>query len=417
MMRIVIVGAGFGGLQCARGLVNQPVEVLLLDRNDYHLFTPLLYQVASSLLNPSDIAYPVRAVFRRARNVTFRVADVDGIDVAERRVQIRGAADEPYDILVLATGAALHFFNQQAIQRYAFHLNELPRAMELRNHVLACFEAAVRATDRAERRAWTTFVIVGGGPTGVEYAGALAELVHLMLRRDFRSLVGDDVRIIVVEGNDRLLAAFPESLGRHAGRHLERRGVALRLGQLVESAASGVVRLRDGDEIASHTLVWAAGVRARIPGDAALPTTPSGRIRVGDCLEVGGCENVYAIGDVAGCVGDGRELPMLSAPAMQQGRAVAANILRRLTGRPPHPYRYRDKGIMATIGRHAGVAKMGKFALRGFMGWVAWLFVHLYFIIGFRNRFVILLQWAWNYILYDRPIRFVVRAADREVER
>jgi NADH dehydrogenase len=411
MPRVVIVGAGFGGLNCARRLAGKPVDVLLVDRHNYHLFTPLLYQVASSLLNPSDIAYPVRTVFRGSGNVGIRLAEVTGVDLERRLVRAAEGPDEPYDYLVLATGAGINFFDQQAIERRAFSINNLPSALALRNHVLACFERAVTADLPAKRRA-LTFVVVGGGPTGVEYAGALAELIRLVAVRDYPGIARADVRILLLEGTDRVLPAFPPRLGRHAQRRLERLGATVRTGVLLRSVTDGRIELSTGETVETDTLVWAAGVK---PNDLAAALAASrrtnGRVEVDEHLRLTGQERVFAIGDMAAFHQDGADLPMLAQPAIQQGKYVASAILRHLHGRPLAPFRYRDPGIMATVGRNSGVAQIGRLALTGWIGWVAWLAVHLYFIIGFRNRVAVLLQWAWNYVFYDRPIRFIVREA------
>ena len=409
---VVVIGAGFGGLQCARSLARTPFEVVLIDRNDYHLFTPLLYQVASSLLNPSDIGYPVRSVFRGVPNVRYRMGDVTRVDLARRLVHPSDGPAESYDRLVIATGASVNFFGQDAIAAASHTLGDLPNALELRNHVLRCFEAASTTADPAARATWLTFVIVGGGPTGVEYAGALAELIRLVAGRDYSTIGRESVRMVLLEGQDELLPAFPVSLGAHARGRLTRFGIDVRVGTRVEGVRDETITLDTGERLDARTLVWAAGVQpSGLVRSLEVAKRQSGRIAVDAYLAVPGCIGVYAIGDAAGCIEGAAELPMLSAPAMQQGRRVARNFLREARGQAPRPFRYRDKGIMATIGRHAGVAKFGRLALRGFPGWVAWLVVHLYFIIGFRNRFAVLSLWAWNYFLHDRPIRFVVRAA------
>ena len=413
MTRVVIVGAGFGGLQCARALHGTGLEVVLVDRNNYHLFTPLLYQVAGALVNPSDIAYPVRAVFGTRSNVRFRTAEVTGVDFDRRVLRTERGPDERWDRLVLASGAELNFFGNDRISRAAHALTDLPRAMELRNHVLGCFEAAAAIADAAERRRWLTFVVVGAGPTGVEYAGALSELVRLAARRDYREIGRDDVRIMLVEGLKQVLPPFAPSLGTYAERTLARRGIEVRLGVLVRDADGRRVGLDDGSEVETRTLIWAAGVRpGALARDVDASRRKSGRLAVDQYLRLEGRDDVFAIGDAAGAVEDGEELPMLAPPAMQQGRRVARNLLREADGRPPVPFRYRDKGIMATIGRNAGVAEIGPVKVKGFVGWVTWLAVHLYFIIGFRNRIAVLLRWAWDYIFYDRPIRFVIQPPD-----
>ena len=425
--RVVVVGAGFGGLVCARRLMRRPVDVLVLDRQNYHLFTPLLYQVASSLLNPSDIAYPVRAVFRRSRNVHVRMGEVNGVDWERRLVLLggtgtrdAGAAGEdalPFDYLVVASGSTTNFFGNAAAASAAHGLKDLPEALELRNHVLRCFEQAAREPDAAARRAWLTFTIVGGGPTGVEYAGALSELVRLVLAKDFPELDTRRVEIVLIEAHRQLLGAFSQALGEDAERRLRRRGVEVRLNTRVEHVAGETITLAGpGGQgtLVTRTLVWAAGVR---PGDLAdrlaLAKTKSGRIAVDEYLRVAGHERVFAIGDIAAVPYRGGEMPMLSAPAMQQGRCVARNIVRAARGQEPRPFRYVDKGTMATIGRSAAVAEIGPLKLKGLVGWLAWLFVHLYYIIGFRNRLVVLVEWAWDYFRYDRPIRIIARAKEQ----
>jgi NADH dehydrogenase len=408
MPRVVIIGAGFGGLNCARALARTRLSVLVMDRHNYHLFTPLVYQVASSLLNPSEIAFPVRTIFRRASNVEIRLAEVTGVDRARRLVHTAAGPDEPYDYLVLATGAAINFFGQDAIAAVAFNLNTLPSALALRNHVLERFEAA--AGDAQAKRRALTFVVVGGGPTGVEYAGALAELIRLVAGRDYHGIALDDVRILLVEGAGQLLPAFPARLGAHARRRLERLGVTVRTNVLVRGVATGRVTLSDGDAVEADTLVWAAGVKA---SELATAQGKGGRVTVDEYLRLPGDERVFAIGDMAAVAQGDRTLPMLAQPAIQEGRAVGRNILRHVAGSPLRPFRYFDPGIMATIGRNAGVAQIGRLALTGWLGWAAWLSVHLAFLIGFRNRIAVLLQWAWNYWFYDRPIRSIMREARR----
>jgi NADH dehydrogenase len=412
--RVVIVGAGFGGLNCARALAGAPVEVILLDRNNYHLFTPLLYQVASSLLNPSDIAYPVRTTFRKTRNIRVRKAEVTAVD-RERMVVVLGDGEEvAYDRLVLALGSTTNHFGMEELERHALGLKDLPEAMELRNHVLSVFEEASRTGDPARRAALMTFVVVGGGPTGVEYSGALSELVRLVLVKDFPELDLGQVRIILVELMDGILPMFRPDLSEYALEELRRRGVEVTLEKRVTGCDGERILLSDGSEIEAATLVWGAGVKAPAIVGTLGETSRSGRIEVDEALRIRGSTCVYAIGDMAAFVQEGHELPMIAPPAMQQGRHVARNVLRDLAGKSPLPFRYRDKGIMATIGRNAGVTQSGALSLTGFAGWVAWLFLHLFYLIGFRNRFVVLFHWAWEYLRYDRPVRLIARARGPE---
>jgi NADH dehydrogenase len=412
--RVVVVGAGFGGLACARALDGKPhVEVLLLDRHNYHVFTPLLYQVATSLLNPSDIAYPLRAIFRRSRNVRFRQGAVTAVDT-DRRI-VRTALDEQftYDSLVIATGSVNNYFANESLAHHTLGMKTLEEAMRLRNHVLGCLELAARAGSTNEQREWLTFVVVGGGPTGVEYAGALAELLRMVLGRDYPELDPSLARIVVVEGLERLLGAFHPKLGEYALQELRARGVEVRTSTFVDSAGDDRVTLRGGEEIESRTIVWSAGVR---PSDPLVERAPersrTKRIVVDPRLRVPGSDGVYAIGDAASISTNGAELPMLSPPAMQAGRYVARSITARASGddRPQKPFRYVDKGTMATIGRGAAVADVRGLKLKGFLGWFAWLFVHIYYLIGFRNRVAVLASWAWDYLRRDRPIRLIIRS-------
>lgn len=415
MSKVVIIGAGFGGLSCAQTLAHKPVEVLLLDKNNYHLFTPLLYQVASSLLDPSDIAYPIRAVFRRVKNVRFQMATVTELDLQAQLVHTADGATLPYDYAVIATGSVTNYFGMNSIAQIAHELKDIPEALELRNHVLRCFEAAARASDPIARQRWLTFVIVGAGPNGVEYAGALSELIRLVLVRDFPELDMKSVRIVLIEALGQVLPAFSPKLGEYAQQQLVRRGIEVRLNTRVLDVSGDIVHLSSGEALETKTLIWAAGVKAsQLATVPPLPRTRTGRIEVDPFLRAKGYENVFVIGDLAAFVQDGRELPMLARPAMQAGAHVAENILRLERHESLIPFRYRDPGIMATIGRNSAVAQFKRIALTGFVGWLAWLLLHLVLLIGFRNRFAVLLNWAWEYIFYDRPVRLIARAKEHE---
>lgn len=408
----MIVGGGFGGLACARALDGEPVDVLLLDRHNYHLFTPLLYQVATALLNPSDIAYPLHRAFRRSRNVRFRQVAVSDVDMDRKVVRTRAGDELPFDTLVVATGSANDYFGNAELAARTIGMKELGEAMRLRNHVLACLEHASQVPSTDERRAWLTFVIVGGGPTGVEYAGALAELLRLVLGRDFPDLSPALARIVLVEGQDRLLGAFHPKLGEYAERILRDRGIEVRTSVLVQKATDDVVVLSSGDEILTRTVVWSAGVRPQDPVRTPdAPRSRSRRLDVDGHLRLAGTSDVYVIGDAASVAHRGGELAMLAPPAMQEGRYVARSILDSVRGVAAlGSFRYRDKGTMATIGRNAAVAEVGGVRLRGFSGWVAWLVVHVYYLIGFRNRLAVLWSWGWDYLRRDRPIRLIIRS-------
>jgi NADH:quinone reductase (non-electrogenic) len=428
--RVVIVGAGFGGLACARKLDREPVDVILLDQHNYHLFTPLLYQVATGLLNPSDIAYPLRTVFRRSPNVRFRQATVSGVDLARKTVHLTGEPDLTYDYLVLATGSTDNYFGNQAIARVSLGLKRLEDATRLRNHVLTCLERADAEADPETRRALLAFVVVGGGPTGVECSGALTELMQIVAGKDYHNISRAEIRIILVEGLDRLLNAFSERLGRYARRVLERRGVEVRTQVLVKTADDTGVTLSDGTSVPCRTIIWSAGVRPNDPtNEASLPRFRDRRIKIDAQLRIRGAAGAFAIGDVASPDlsnarmalkrpsrgarprDEQRELPMLSPPAMQAGRHVARAIVDEVRGveSAAKPFRYVDKGTMATVGRNAGVTHLpGGLEFTGFIGWLTWLFVHIYYLVGFRNRISALASWAWDYLRFDRPIRIIL---------
>lgn len=408
--RVVVVGGGFGGLACARALDGAPVDVLLLDRRNYHLFTPLLYQVATALLNPSDIAYPFRTAFRRSRNVRFRQATVVGADLNRRVVRLHTGEEVSFHVLILATGSTNAYFGNPDLAERTVAMKTLDEAMRLRNHVLSCLERGAQAAPAGEHGPWLTFVIVGGGPTGVEYAGALAELLHLVLGRDFPELDPGAARIVLLEGADRLLPAFDARLGAIAARALGARGVEVRTGTLAGKVTDERITLSSGEELVARTVVWSAGVRPTDPlGDAPAARSRSRRLVVDGHLRLEGRPDVYVVGDAASVAEGQGELPMLAPPAMQEGRYVARAILAGGAEALP-PFRYRDKGTMATIGRAAAVVQRGRLRLTGFPGWVTWLLVHLYYLIGFRNRFAVLASWGWDYLRHDRPIRLIVRS-------
>ena len=409
--RVVIVGSGFGGLWAARAFAHTNFQVLLIDRNNYHTFLPLLYQVAAAEVEPEEIVYPVRSNLRPLGNVEFMLADVKGIDFAKRTVQTTVTA-VPYDYLILAAGSATHFYGVAGAAEYAFTLKSLDDGVRLRNHILCSFERAAGDSDVERRRGRLTFAIGGGGPTGVEYAGALAELLRGLLKRDFPKLDPCDSRVLLVESADRLLPSLPPRLSHYALRRLEKMGVEVHLKAIVDRVEIDKIWFRDGGSIPTDTTVWTAGVRGEPSSSAwGLPVDRSGRVIVGSGLEVRGLDRVYAIGDLAHSEENGQPLPMIAPVAMQQGVLAAKNTQRREAGKSALTFHYRDRGMMATIGRNAAVAHIGGWAFTGFPAWVAWLGVHLVKLIGFRNRLFVLINWAWDYFFFDRMVRLILPAA------
>jgi len=414
MKRVVIVGMGFGGLRAARALAGKGMEVIVVDRQNYHLFQPLLYQVATAALEQETIAYPIRAIVQRWEGVHFRLAEVCGADLAGRRLFLSG--DEiAYDYLILAAGSVTNFFGLESIERQAFDLKRLSHAVELRNQILSSFERAATEPDPARRQGLLTFVIVGGGPTGVEFAGALAELTRFVLTKDYPELHATVPRIILVEATDRLLAAFPEELQLYALEKLRRMGVEVLLKDQVTDAEPERVLLQQGLAIPAHTLFWSAGVCAAPLADRLdVPKGAAGRIPVQPDLTLASHPEVFVIGDLAYLIQDGAPLPMVAPVAMQQGEYAGEAIVARNLGKSLPPFHYRDKGTMATIGRSAAVAMVSEKNYSGYAAWVVWLGLHLYYLIGFRNRILVLLNWAYYYFFYERQVRLITREEEEE---
>ncbi|HLK10661.1 MAG TPA: NAD(P)/FAD-dependent oxidoreductase [Candidatus Binatia bacterium] len=410
--RVVVLGAGFAGLRAVRRLARAGADVLWIDRHNYHLFLPLLYQVATAGLEPQSIAYPVRRIIHRRPHVDFRLAHVVGADPAARTLTTARGEAIAWDWLIVAAGAAAQDFGISGVREHALNLYDLEDARALRNHVVCALEQASVTDDPERRAALCTFVVVGGGPTGVETAGALAELRRHVVARDYRALGASAVRIVLLEAAADLLAPFPPGLRTRAVADLRALGVEVRLGTAVARVGPGEVELADGGCIATRTAIWAAGVRAApVAARLGLPTGRNGRIRVAPTLEVPGHPCVFAAGDVA--LVDGAErLPQVAQVAIQQGEHAATNVLRALRGEPLVPFTYRDKGTMATIGRSRALAVIGRLRLAGRLAWWCWLAVHVVMLIGFRNRLVVLVDWAWNYLTYDRGARAIVGAVD-----
>lgn len=405
--RVVIVGGGFGGLSTAKGLADAPFNVTLIDRNNHHLFQPLLYQVATAGLSPADIASPIRGILGGQRNVKIMLAEVSGVDVTRKEV-IADGRRIGYDYLVLATGARHAYFGHNDWAAFAPGLKTIDDATYLRRRILLAFERAENETDVDERRRLMTFVVVGGGPTGVEMAGAIAELAKRALASDFQSIDPRCASIVLIEGAQRLLTPFDTSLSHAARRSLNQLGVDVRLGAAVTDCSCEGVRL--GDQfISTRTIIWAAGVMASPAGRwLGAEVDRAGRVMVRADLSVPGHPDVFVIGDTAAVTGaDGAMLPGVAPVAKQQGQYVARALIARYQGRTAAVFRYRDFGSLATIGRSRAVAQFGKLRLSGFPAWVLWSGAHVYFLIGFRNRFVVALNWAWSYITFQRGSRLI----------
>lgn len=405
--RVVIVGAGFGGLWAARALARASVGVLVLDRNNYHTFLPLLYQVAAAEVEPESIVYPVRTILRRQANARFYMSEVTAIDLEARQIKTAHHIFS-YDYLILAAGSTSHFFSVDGASEFAFPLKTLEDGIALRNHILYCFERAMFESDPAFQKRMLTFSIVGGGPTGIEFAGALAELIRGPLARDYPGLDLRAVSILLLEATEHLLPGWPERLQRYAEMRLRRMGVDVRTGKVVSAVTGESLTLKDGTIIPTETVIWTAGVRGvDVETDRDIPLTRQARVEVLPTLQLPGYPQVYVIGDLAYREDADGPLPMIAPVAIQQGEAAAKNILRQINGDHPEAFVYRDPGSMVTIGRNAAVVRLGNYSFIGFPAWVVWLAVHLYKLIGFRNRLLVLLGWAWDYLFFERSVRLI----------
>lgn len=414
MKRVVIVGMGFGGIRAARELARHDFEVTLIDRNNYHLFQPLLYQVATAGLEQESIAYPVRAMSRHWHNTRFHLAEVTSLDFARQEV-LTSSGSVAYDYLVVGAGSVTNFFGLTTVEQHAFDLKKLLDAERLRNHILTAFERAVVELDPIKRRALMTFVIVGGGPTGVELAGALIELVRYVLAKDYRELRVQAARVVLVEASDRLLTAMPDELQTYTLNKLRSMGAEVLLDARVIDAGPERVVLSDGAVIPAHTLFWSAGVKAASLAETLnCPLKSGGRVPVETDLRLAGHPEVYVIGDMAYLEQDGIPLPMVAPVAMQMGIYAGKAIVAQEQGQTIPPFRYHDKGSMATIGRSAAVAVTHGLKLRGYAAWVAWLLLHLYYLIGFRNRVVVMLNWVWYYWFHERQVRLITDCKGRD---
>lgn len=414
---VLIVGGGFGGLQAARGLRRAPVDITLIDKRNFHLFQPLLYQVATGGLGPAEIAAPLRSLFRKQRNARVLCAEVVDIDPRAHTLTLHDGQSLRWDYLVIAAGATYHYFGNDEWAQYAPGLKTIEDAQEIRRRVLSALEAAEREIDPEQQRTWLNFVVVGGGPTGVELAGALAELVHVTVRGEYRAYDPRTARIVLLEGAPRLLTAYPEPLSENARQSLEKLGVEVITGAIVQAVAPDHVVYKRGEEVLilpTRTVLWAAGVRAAplaqiLAERTGAPTDRIGRIIVEPDLSIPNYERIFVVGDLAHYAHQtGAPLPGVAPVAMQQGQYVARRIQNALQGKPTVPFHYWDKGDMAVIGRKAAVAKIGRLRFTGWLAWLMWLFVHLMFLVGFENRLLVFIQWAWNYFTRNRRARLIL---------
>ena len=423
--RVVIVGGGFGGLYAARALGRAPVDVTVVDRTNHHVFQPLLYQVATASLSPSQIAYPIRGVLRRQANTRVLMAAATGVDLAARRVRLADG-ELAYDWLILAPGASHSYFGHPEWEPLAPGLKTIDDALRIRARILTAFERAERETDPERRRAMLTFVVVGGGPTGVELAGAIGEIACKVMARDFRTFDTRETRTILVEAGPRILPAFPPELSEKAERSLERLCVEVRAGEAVTRLEDGAVWL-GSERVASGTVLWAAGVApSPLARSLGVPLDRAGRVVVSPDLTIPGHPEVFVIGDLAAAAGDGgKPLPGLAPVAIQQGEYAARVVAREAAARPGvpgaaparEPFHYHDRGTMATIGRDAAVVDLGRLRFSGYPAWLLWCFIHILWLIGFRNRFLVMIEWAWAYVRFERSARLITGATSVRGER
>jgi len=416
MTHIVILGCGFGGLEAARTLARADVRITLIDRSNHHLFQPLLYQVATAGLSAPAIAAPIRHILARQRNLTTLMASVSSVDVGGRMVRLADGGAIPYDYLIVATGSTHSYFGNDKWAQFAPGLKTLGDAFEIRRRILMSFERAEREFDEDARSAWLTFIVVGGGATGVEMAGTMTEIGRYTLNGEYRRIDSRKARVVLIEGSDRVLPPYSPDLSEKARAQLEQLGVEVRTGcKVIGIDENGVTYTGPGGEerLAAKTIIWSAGVAASPIGKSlGVQVDRAGRVPVGPDLTIAGHPEVYVVGDLAAATSDGKPVPGVSPAAKQMGRTAARNILLRLQDKPPETFRYKDYGSLATIGRKSAVAQVGNIKFSGLSAWLFWLFVHVYFLIGFRNRLMVMTDWAWAYFTFERNARLVVGTDD-----
>ena len=407
---IVIIGVGFAGLETARGLAKARARITLIDKNNHHLFQPLLYQVAVAGLLPSQIAQPIRTIFRKQKNLNFQMGEVTAINFDEKFIKLNGSAIA-YDYLVIAVGGRTNFFGFDAIEKHGLQLKDLETAVNTRNHLLKMFEQASHEGDAEKRKAMLTFIIVGGGATGVETAGMLAELIEHVMVKDYPRLNLNDARVIMLEAGPNLINAYPDELRKATLKLLQGKKVDVRLNTKLLDYNGQRVALEDGSEIETQTLIWTAGVKAaEIVDSLNVEKASGGRVRVTPTLQLPLFPETFVIGDAAFAPDEkGIPLPMVSTVAIQQGQFIAKSILNLMNGKSLKPFHYNDPGLLATVGRNAAVARVWGISFSGFTAWMIWVFLHIYRIIGFRNRILVIFNWAWDYFFYDNQVRLITR--------
>lgn len=406
--KVVIIGAGFAGLFAAKKFFGTKADVTIIDRNNFHTFNPLLYQVGAAEIEPAQIAYPVRSVLRKRSNIDFFMADVKNINFGQNSVST-GRGDVKYDYLLIAAGAAPAYYGIPGAAENTFILNNLDNAIRLRNHILFQFEKASKCTDAAEIKKYLTFVVIGGGPTGVEFAGAFAELVKGPLKKDFPGVDISQIKIILLDGAKNLLGVYSEKTSLYVKRKLEKMGIKVILGSAVKSIGKEDVVTADGNRVEACTILWTAGVRGKdMSADRELTQRRDGRIPVTATLQLEGIDNVFVCGDISFMEQDGRPLPMMAPVATQQGIHAAKNVLRLMRGKKAENFRFSSRGSMVTIGRNAAVAQIGSFEMRGFFAWVTWLLIHVLYLIGFRNKIFVMISWFGDYIFFERSGRMII---------
>jgi len=407
---VVIIGAGFAGLTAAKRLRNAPVRITLVDKNNYHTFQPLLYQIAIAGLVPSQVAYPLRTIFRNQENLTFQMGEVTSIDFEAKFVKLNGSVIA-YDYLILAVGGETNFFGMESVKENGLQLKDIESAVETRNHLLKMFEKASREVDSEKRKSMMTFVVVGGGPTGVETSGALAELISHVVKKEYPALDVREARVLLLEAGNALIASYPDELRKATLRLVKKKNVEVMFNAKLTDYNGQRVLLADGTEIKTNTLIWTAGVKASgIMSRLGVQVAGSGRVRTEATLQLPDHPEVYILGDAAYLEnGNGQPLPMLSTVAIQQGNVSADNILRAIKGAEQKPFHYKDPGLLATIGRNAAVARLWGISFSGFIAWLIWVGLHIYRIVGFRNRLVVFIIWAWEYFFYDNQVRLITR--------